>query len=89
MKNFDAFVPNNFAHLMVNFWMEDENSSRDEVIAAYYDKSFKELDKRISGSRCTFKMDLGYADKPIDGTLCFELEDDNVVIPVSILERIN
>jgi hypothetical protein len=85
---FEAMVPGNFAALMVDYWESDETLSRDEVIAAYYDDSFKALDKRIAGTKCRFKPDLGYSDENRDGTLCFEIEDNNVVIPVAILEVI-
>lgn len=87
-EEFEAMVPDNFADLMVDYWETDESMSRDEALEAYYDDSFKQLDKRISGTRRTFKPDLGYSDKSIDGTLCFESEDNNFVIPVSILEVI-
>ncbi len=87
-EEFEALVPDNFAQLMVQFWQDDEKSTRDEVISAYYDADFKALHGRIAGTKCKFKPDLGYTDKSIDGTLCFELEDDNVVIPVSMLEVI-
>jgi len=87
-KEFEAIVPYNFANLMVNFWVSNENSNKDTVIKAYYNDSFKTLEKRITGTKCKFKPDLGYKDAKIDGTLCFELKDDNWVIPIEILELI-
>jgi len=87
-EEFEAIVPDNFARLMVRFWEADENSTRDEVIAAYYDEKFKLLNNRIAGTKCKFKPDLGYSDKDKNGTLCFEAEDNNMVIPVSILDVI-
>jgi len=91
MKQFDVFeamVPDNFAQLMVQFWEEEEERSRDEVIISYYNADFKALDKRIAGTRCKFEPDLGYTDESINGTLCFEIEDNNFVIPVAMLEII-
>ncbi len=85
-KEFEAMVPGDFSRQMILYWREDENSTKDDVLAAYYDDDFKQLDRRIAGTRCTFRPDLGYRDKNIDGTLCFEVDDNNVVIPVSILE---
>lgn len=83
-NRFSATVPEDFAELMIGFWME-EGFSRNEAIDAYYDDDFIELVDRIKGQRCKFKPDLGYADRNINGTLCFEVEDDNFVIPVLIL----
>jgi hypothetical protein len=85
---FSAFVPFSFEEQMIAFWMSDEGMTRDEAMKAYCNVSFKALKKRIAGTRQNFKPDLGYADKSIDGTLCFEIEDDNVVIPINILDDI-
>lgn len=84
-SRFSATVPEDFTELMIQFWMDDEGLSRDEAINAYYDGSFIDLTNRIKGERCNFKPDLGYSDNSINGTLCFEVEDNNFVIPVSIL----
>ena len=88
-KEFRALVPTNFASLMVDFWEKDESLTRDEVIEAYYSDKFKIFAARISGTAQTFKPDLGYANKSIDGTVCFEIDDNNVVIPIEILEVID
>ena len=86
-KEFEALVPDNFAALMVQYWREDESfSTEDEVIAAYYDDDFKQFANRIAGTRCRFKPDLGYSDDDRNGTLCFEMDDNNIVIPTDILE---
>lgn len=86
MKKFETFkgyIPPNFREQMINFWMEDENSTRDEVLAAYDDEGFNRL-CNFEGER-TFVPDLGYADKGIDGTLCFETVDNNFCIPVEFI----
>lgn len=87
-KAFEAMVPANVAQLMVQYWQDDENSTRDEVIASYYDEGFKHFCKRVAGTRRKFQPDLGYTDKEKEGTLCFEVEDNNIVIPINILEII-
>ena len=87
-KEFEAIVPYNFANLMVNFWSSNENLNRDTVIKTYYSDSFKALKRRITGTKCKFKPDLDCKDKKINGTLCFELKDNNFVIPIEILEVI-
>ena len=87
MKKFETFkgyIPPNFRELMINYWMEDENSTREEVLAAYDDdESFERL-CNMEGER-TFIPDLGYSDKEIDGTLCFESVDNNFCIPVKFI----
>lgn len=88
-EEFEALVPDDFKKLMVKWWMEDESSTRDQVIKWYYDDDFKTFADRVVGTRCRFKPDLGYADKEKNGTICFEKEDNNYVIPVHILEVIS
>lgn len=85
---FKAVVPVDFSRKMVEFWRKDENADEATVRAAYYDNEFKALAKRIAGTCRTFTPDLGYVDEETEGALCFEDEDNNVVIPVSILEVI-
>lgn len=82
---FYATVPDDFERKMIEFWMEDEGLSRDDAINSYHDKSFTDLVNRIKGERCLFKPDLGYRDEKINGTLCFEVENDDFCIPISIL----
>ncbi len=86
---FQAFVPENFTELMIKYWKDDEKLTRAEALGFYYDDDFIRLASRISGTQQTFKPDIGYRDKSIDGTLCFEIEDNNLVIPVSILRAEN
>lgn len=85
-EQFEAIVPENFEQLMIDFWIRNENAEKEEVLAWYFDDNFKAMNKRIAGKRCTFKPDLGYSSEEVNGTLCFELEDNDYVIPVSILE---
>ena len=87
-EEFEAIVPDNFERLMVIWWRESENATEDDVLKWYYDENFKLLAKRIAGTRRKFKPDLGYKDEAKNGTLCFEIEDNNFVIPVKILELI-
>lgn len=84
-SQFTATVPDDFGEQMIQYWMDDESLSRDDVINTYHDESFSELEKRIKGKKCSFKPDLGYRDNDINGSLCFEVEDNNFCIPVSIL----
>ena len=84
-SRFSATVPDDFEEQMIQFWMSDEGQTREEAISSYYDDNFKELLGRIKGNKCSFKPDLGYRDSEIEGSLCFEVEDDNFCIPVSIL----
>lgn len=85
---FEAMVPANFERLMILWWREDENASEEDVLRWYYDEDFKLFASRIAGNKCRFKPDLGYKDGSKNGTLCFEVEDNNFVIPVKILEAI-
>lgn len=87
-EEFKAYVPANFKGLMIQYWMRDENIDRDEAIAAYIDTDFDDLHKRIANTFQTFKPDLGYSDAERNGTLCVEIEENNVVIPVQILEEV-
>jgi len=87
-SEFRAFVPANFTGLMIQWWMRDERLDRDAAIAAYLDNDFKKLSSRIANTHQTFKPDLGYANAETNGSLCFEIEDNNFVIPVEILEEI-
>ena len=85
---FEAMVPYNFTSLMIAYWIGNEDLTRREVKAAYYDDDFKALAKRLSNTKCLFIPDLGYTDNNINGTLCFENEDNNIVIPIAILRII-
>ena len=84
-KEFKALVPANFRDLMINYWMEDEGMEEDQAIDAYGDSKFEDLCLRVSGKVQKFTPDLGYSDLSINGTLCFENEDTNFVIPVDML----
>jgi rubredoxin len=86
---FRAMVPANFEELMILHWMVDENKSRQEAIDPYYDDSFVRLVNRLAGREWNFKPDLGYSNEDTNGRLCFESVDDNFVIPVSILDKVN
>lgn len=87
-EEFKAYVPENFKDLMIQYWMRDENMSRDEAIDAYLDDDFEKLNKRIANTYQTFKPDLGYVNaSELEGGLCFEVDDNNIVIPVDILEE--
>lgn len=82
---FEALAPANFTGRMIQFWMKDDNISRDEALK-YINDDFKALADRISNRVCKFKPDLGYKYKEFEGAFCFEIEDNNWVIPVEILE---
>ena len=88
-NRFNALVPNNFEDLMIDFWMEDETVSKEVAKDFYYGPSFMKLVNRIKGKECKFKPDLGYNDSEINGTLCFEEEDNDFVIPIAILKVFN
>ena len=89
MKNFTATVKDrfNFRENMIQYWIKNENSTRKDVLKAYADEQFEELcDKIETGLPNDFKYDLGYKDKSLDYTLCFEVYDNNTPIPVELLE---
>lgn len=84
---YTAKAPSNFEELMINFWMEqDKFGSKEEAVSAYYDNAFIELKRRVVGKPCRYKLDLGYSNKELNGKYCFEIEDNNFVIPVDILD---
>lgn len=85
--DFMAFVPDDFEERFIQYWMEDEKLSRDEVISVYVDDDFNAFCKSVSGKELLFKPDLGYSHADTNGNLCFEAIDDCFVIPVSILEQ--
>ena len=87
-KEFRALVPANFKGLMIQYWMKDENISRNKAIDYYLDNEFENLNKRIANTVQSFKPDLGYTNEDKNGRLCFEIEDNNYVIPVDILESV-
>jgi len=85
-EEFTAAAKPDFKSLMVNYWMESEGySTESEALSAYGGEVFDILCARATASRCTYVPDLGYSDKEADGTLCFEKEDNNMVIPVRFL----
>lgn len=83
---FVAVVPKTFIEIMIQHWMEDESIDESVARSNYCDTTFIKLANRIAGKECQFLPDLGYEDGSINGTLCFERQDNNVVIPVSMLE---
>jgi hypothetical protein len=85
-EKFRAFVHPDFKEKMIQYWMDDEGyETRDEALAVYGDDAFDKLCLRLVGETHTFVPDLGYADNEINGTLCFEEDDNNFVIPVAVL----
>lgn len=89
MKQFTEFkgiVKDNFRDLMVQYWMDDEGySTKHQALLTYGGFNFEALCNDLVGEARTFVPDLGYSDKSIDGTLCFEKEDNNFVIPVNLI----
>jgi hypothetical protein len=88
LKPFRGVAPKDFREKMIAFWMDDEKVSRSEALDAYADDKFDSLCEKVAGNECDFIPDLGYTDKSINGTLCFEKEDNNFCIPVSIITPI-
>ena len=86
-EEFRARFPDGIREEMIKFWMSDENMTREESLEAYGDKSFDDFVERVAGEVCDFKPDLGYRG-PTEGTICFEVIDNNICIPVCILEDI-
>ena len=84
---FEALVPANFTGRMIQFWMKDDNITREEALN-YIDDSFKEFAKKVTNRVRRFKPDLGYTNKEFDGAYCFDVEDNNWVIPVEVLESV-
>ena len=82
---FRARASSTFRSQMIAFWVKEENCSPKVAIDAYGGDEFDALCKKVTGKECTFIPDLGYHDKSVDGTICFEKEDNNLCIPVSIL----
>jgi hypothetical protein len=89
MKQFTEFkgiVKDNFRDLMVQYWMDDEGySTKHQALLTYGGHKFEFLCNDLVGEVRTFTPDIGYKDKSIDGTLCFEKEDNNFVIPVNLI----
>lgn len=85
---FKATVPSDFTEKMIQFWMIDDDISRNSAIEYYYNEDFIQLSARISGNVAEFNPDLGYYDRVKDGLYCFENVDNDFVIPVEILTRI-
>lgn len=83
-SNFTAKAPADFRRQMIAFWMRDENLPRDAVLENYDGPEFYKLCRRLIGQTREFAPDLGYR-AAIEGTLCFEVEDNNFVIPIDIL----
>ena len=88
-EEFTALVPANFKGLMIQYWMRDESIDRNEAIAAYIDADFERLNKRIANTVQTFKPDIAPYEHcaETNGLTCFEVVDNNFVIPVEILEE--
>ena len=78
-------MPKGFKELLIQYWMEDEKCTRDQVLEAYGNCPKFEALCEQEGKVLEFKPDLGYRDKNIEGTLCFEVIENNTCIPVSIL----
>lgn len=87
-KEFKAFVPTNIVGLMTQYWMSDENITRDEALDRYITGDFREFTSTIANTFQTFTPDLGYRNKETNGTLCFLKGDNNWVIPVEVLESV-
>ena len=81
---FKAQVPDDFREKMIQFWMDEDGfETKEEALSFYCGEAFEQLCLRLPRNVCDFKPDLGYSDK--DGIYCFEIEDNNFVIPVRIL----
>ena len=85
-KEFEGVVKDNFRQNMIQFWMDDEGySTPHQALLTYGGSKFEMLCNDLVGEVRTFVPDLGYSDKSIDGTLCFEKEDNNFPIPVDLI----
>lgn len=79
MNNFYGFVQGDVEEKMIQYWMSDEGITRDAAMNYYYNDEFLELCKRLK-SVCEFKFDTE--------STCFEIKDNDFVIPVSIITEV-
>ena len=85
-KMFTGIVKSDFRERMVKYWMTNEGyATPGEAIDVYGGNDFDDLCNAVIGVKREFEPDLGYTDAEIDGTLCFDLIDDNFVIPVDFI----
>jgi len=86
---FKAKAKSNFRERMVAYWMMEDNfATKEDALNNYGGKEFDELCEKVK-SECLFVPDIGYSDKSVDGTLCFEEKDGDFVIPIEFLEIVD
>jgi hypothetical protein len=87
-KKFKAKAKSNFRDLMIQEWMLFENfKTEEDALNNYGGVDFDNLCERVK-NECLYVPDIGYSDKTVDGTLCFEEKDNSFVIPVEFLENV-
>lgn len=89
MKKFIKFygtAKKDFRSLMIHYWMKEEGYKTEEKACSVYGgDEFDKLCERVTSIKCEYIPDLGYKDKEIDGTLCFEKEDNDFPIPIDFI----
>lgn len=84
-ETFNAVAPDDFRKRMIEWWMRDEGFSEELAIAHYGGYLFDNLCERLIGKTREYVSDC-HANEGGDET-CFEVADNNYVIPTSILVR--
>lgn len=81
MVDFTGFPKEDFRQLMINYWMKNENYEKEvDALEAYGGHDFDAFCDRLDNtSLLNFKYDLNSL------TECFEVIDNNFVIPVSAI----
>ena len=82
-KNFLAVAPYDFRDKIIEYWIENEGLTKEQAISAY-GEGLDDLCAALISNVREYKPDLGYKGEE-NGTLCFEIEDDNFCIPIKIL----
>ena len=82
MNEFQGTPKKNFRQLMIISWMaEGCFETEEKAIKNYGGEDFDKLCERFNGDAVlSFKMEIGST------TECFEIKDNNFVIPVSAIE---
>jgi hypothetical protein len=85
MADFKSTVSTNFRDGWIDWMVEVDRRTRSEIKDIYCDKKFDDLCSRISGNICDFNYEYNH-DGSICDLYCFEVIDNNFVIPYSLLE---
>ena len=80
---FKGIPHKNFRENMIHFWIESEGK---DVLPHYLDGKFENLCLLCDGSKIlNFEYEINY-DGSIDESQCFEVNDNNFVIPTEIIK---